>query len=271
MDKRPIGVLDSGLGGLTAAGELMRAVPNEDLIYFGDTGRVPYGTRSRETIFKYTIQDIKFLLSFDIKLLVVACGTISSLVLSDVKKLFDIPMIGVVSPAAKNAAEATKSGRVGVIATPGTIACGAFERELLRISPSVKCSSVACPLFVPLVENGRFLRGDSVIETVAGEYLSSFDGEGIDTMILGCTHYPLLKPIISDILGEDVRLIDAGRAAADDTMKFLSSSDLENEKGHKGEHRFFVSDDPDGFSRRGAMFLNREIDGKVSKIDIDSY
>ena len=270
MDDRPIGVFDSGLGGLTAISEIIKQMPNEDIIYFGDTGRVPYGSRSKEIIIKYARQDIKFLMSFDIKAIVVACGTVSSTALDVLKPDYKLPIIGVVQSAARDAAMATKNGKIGVIGTQGTISSGAYTKTLSEIDRKLEITETACPLFVPLVENGRFQTGDVVATTVAKEYLEAFSGKNIDTLILGCTHYPLLRGIISEILGDGVCLIDSGASAIKDISKILKGSAAQA-GDRAGEIKYFVSDDPENFFVHAKMFMGRAMCGEVSKIEIDKY
>ena len=192
MDQRPIGVFDSGLGGLTAVRELCRLLPGEDVVYFGDTGRVPYGSRSRETIIKYARQDVAFLRTFDLKAILIACGTVSTTALDVLSAENPIPVMGVVEPAARAAARLTRSGNIGLIGTQTSVRSGAYERAIQAENPAVRVIGQPCPLFVPLVENGRFRPGDIVIETVAAEYLAPLKAAGVDTLVLGCTHYPLL-------------------------------------------------------------------------------
>ena len=196
MDDRPIGVFDSGLGGLTTVRELCRLLPEEDIVYFGDTGRVPYGSRSRETIVKYARQDVAFLRTFDLKTIVIACGTVSTTALDVLAAENPIPVLGVVAPAARAAARATRSGSIGLIGTQASIRSGAYERLIRAENPAARVLAQPCPLFVPLVENGRFRPGDVVIETVAAEYLAPLKEAGVDTLVLGCTHYPLLEKVI---------------------------------------------------------------------------
>ena len=214
MDTRPIGVFDSGLGGLTAVRELRQLLPSENIIYFGDTARVPYGGRSAEILLKYARQDVRFLRSHDIKAILVACGTVSTTALPQLRQESDIPILGVVEPACRRAAAVTRNRRVGLIATAASVRSGAYQRSLRQLDPDIAVTAKACPLFVPLVENGRFRRGDVVIETVAREYLEPLRREGLDTLILGCTHYPLLTDIIGDIMGPGVTLINTGEEAA---------------------------------------------------------
>ncbi len=268
MDMRPIGIFDSGLGGLTCVKEIMKIMPKEDIIYFGDTGRVPYGTRSRDTIVKYVRQDINFLKTFDIKSIIIACGTASSAALPMIENEFDLDITGVVHPAAKNAALSTKSGKIGVIGTEGSIRSGKYKEELLKINPDFEIISKACPLFVPLVENG-YLKNEAT-RLIAEDYLLEMKNEKIDTLILGCTHYPLLSDIIRDVLGDEVTLIDSGAAAAAFTKKKIENRSLQAER-QQGSCKFFVSDITESFSKQGGMFLNREITEQVKRINIENY
>ena len=206
-DNRSIGVFDSGMGGLTAVRRLHALMPKENIIYFGDTSRVPYGTRGRDTIVKYARQDVAFLRQFDLKAIVIACNTVSSVALDLLTEENNIPIIGTVEPACRRAMTMTQNGRVGVIGTAATMRSGAYEKYLHKKDGTLRLYTQACPLFVPLVENGRVHRGDIVIETVAAEYLAPLKEAGVDTLILGCTHYPLLEEVISDYMGPDVTLI----------------------------------------------------------------
>ena len=271
MDNRPVGVFDSGIGGLTAVREIFRILPGEDIIYFGDTGRVPYGSRSRETILKYTRQDIRFLRTFDIKAIVVACGTVSTAALDVISGEYDIPLIGVARASAVRAAGETKNRRVGLIGTEASIRSGAYERMLAQYCPEAEVRSAACPLFVPLVENGRIERGDVVIETVAREYLGALAAWKPDVLILGCTHYPLLKGIIEDVFGDGVLLIDSGAEAAENLKSVLTMTEKLAKADRQGSASFFVSDSAESFERSAAMFLGGEFQGRAEKIDIETF
>ena len=270
MDHRPIGVFDSGLGGLTAARELMRLLPQEDIIYFGDTARVPYGVRSPETILKFARQDMNFLCSFDLKAIVVACGTVSTTSLQQLQREYDLPLIGVVEPAAVAAARATRNGKIGLIATTASINSGAYERVIVRERPEAQVVKQACPLFVPLVENGRFRVGDPVIELVVEEYLKPIKDSGVDTLVLGCTHYPLLSAVIGAYMGEGVTLISSGLEAARAMKARLTKTDALVEGGH-GDVSYFVSDTVDGFEHLAGLFLGSDVRGMVQQIDIEQY
>ncbi len=264
MDNRPIGVFDSGLGGLTAVRELQRELPHEHIVYFGDTGRVPYGTRSAETLLEYAAQDSRFLLGQDVKMIIAACGTVSSVA----KKVLDslpVPALGVVEPTAKAAARATKSGRIGVIATAATIRSGAFERAL-KAEGDFAVFTQACPLFVSLVEAGWIDPEDTVTQQVAERYLLPLKEQGIDTLILGCTHFPLLSPVIDRVLEGKVTLVDAGRETARACADILTAQAALTDRTENGTCQFFVSDRPDGFAHVAEMFLGRQVEDTVSRV-----
>ncbi|HCC35442.1 MAG TPA: glutamate racemase [Ruminococcaceae bacterium] len=271
MDTRPIGIFDSGLGGLTVVKELLRALPGESIIYFGDTGRVPYGNRSNAAILKYAMQDARFLLKHDVKLIIAACGTVSS-VATEIAKELPVPYIGVVKPAAKRAAEITHSGKIGVIGTAATIASGSYKKELHEINPSVRVTARSCPLFVPLVESGFVKDGDPLTTLAAERYLSEFTAEKVDTLILGCTHYPIISGIIKQVLGSKVTLISAGRAAAEAAADLLEKDGILSEKSGEGERRFFVSDMTQSFTEVSSVLLGHRFPMDVRLVDdIDTY
>ena len=271
MDMRPIGVFDSGLGGLTAVRSLRQILPEENLIYFGDTARVPYGGRSKETLLKYARQDVRFLRSFDLKAIVIACGTVSTTSLDTLRAENDLPIVGVVEPTCRRALLVTKNKKVGIIATLASIRSGAYEAALRRLDPAVEVIGKPCPLFVPLVENGRIQKGDVVIETVAREYLEPLRAAGIDTLSLGCTHYPLLTGIIADIMGPEVTLVSAGEESAFELKRLLKATGLRAEEGRQGGARFYVSDRPEDFERIASVFLREELRHAARRIDIDQY
>lgn len=270
MTDAPIGVFDSGLGGLTAVKELLSVLPDENIVYFGDTGRVPYGNRSRETIIKYARQDAAFLMSKNVKFIIAACGTVSS-VASELGDCFSVPFTGVVTPTAMSAVKATHNGTIGVIGTTATIKSGSYKRELERINPDIRVLVQDCPLFVPLVENGFVSENDFVVVEIAERYLKNFKKENVDTVILGCTHYPILKNVIKKVMGESVTLIDSGRETALYAAQLLKKEQLLNKSGETGKCSFYVSDRPDGFSKLAGMFLQREIAEAVERIDINRY
>ena len=271
MDKRPIGVFDSGLGGLTAVRRLRQVLPGEDIVYLGDTSRVPYGSRSLDTIRKYAGQDAAFLMSFDIKALVVACGTVSTTALDVVEKACgNVPVFGVVEATAKKAASSTKNGRIGLIATPASIRSGAYAPAIRRYAPKAEIFDRACPLFVPLVENGRTEPGDVVIETVVREYLEPLKNAGVDTLVLGCTHYPLLSRVIGAYMGKGVSLIDSGAATAEAVAAALRAADALG-SGEPGERRYFVTDSAEGFEKVASLFLGSGIRGEVDQVSLEKY
>lgn len=272
MNNKSIGVFDSGLGGLTTVKQIMKELPDENIIYFGDTGRVPYGTRSADTIVKYTRSDINFLKSFDVKAIVIACGTASSAALPKIKHEYDIPIIGVVDATVYTAVRTTKNKKIGIIGTPGTINSGSYEKLVHEYDSDMQTYVKACPMFVPLVENGYF--DSEVTRIIVKEYLSEIKNDGIDTLILGCTHYPLLRKVIAEFMGDGVTLVDAGAEVAKYLKKKLSEEDLchEAEKGGStGQYKYFVSDNTETFASLGSIFLEKKINGQVEKIDIEKY
>lgn len=270
MDTRPIGVFDSGLGGLTAVRELARIMPEEDLVYFGDTGRVPYGGRSREILVKYARQDVAFLRTFRPKAIVIACGTVSTNALDVLRGENEIPIFGVVGPAARAAARTTRSGKIGLIGTSASIRTGAYERAIAPLRPDAQVTALACPLFVPLVENGRFRPGDSVAETVAAEYLAPLKEAGVDTLVLGCTHYPLLKEIIGAFMGPQVALVDAGAQCAGFVAEKLDTLGLLSGGRKAGPPRLFVSDATGDFARLASLFLGEDVTHAVEQVDLSA-
>jgi len=269
MDARPIGVFDSGLGGLTTVKKLAEYLPGEDIIYLGDTGRVPYGSRSRDTIIKYSTQDAAFLAGFDIKAMVIACNTACSVAFEMLDDIYDIPVFEVVSAPTKVAAELTKNGKIGVIGTTATIRSGAYEAALRKIAPQLLVFSVPCPLFVPLAENGRTASDDVAALAIADDYLSKVRESGIDTLILGCTHYPLLRGVISSVMGAGVSLVDSGAETAKLVAKELGSRDMLAPRGGGGSMRYFVTDSVEGFTDLASRFLESEVSGMVKQITLE--
>ncbi len=267
MDNRAIGVFDSGLGGLSVVRRLLTLLPNENIVYFGDTGRVPYGTRSPETIRLYAEQDCRFLLNHDVKYIIAACGTVSS-VAADVLMGLPVPAMGVVQPTAQAALKATKNGRIGVLGTTATVRSGAFHSALSEGERDVQVFAQACPLFVSLVESGWIERDDEAALAVARRYLQPFIEQEVDTVVLGCTHFPLLSPILSDVLGESVALIDSGLACAEACAETLREYDALAER-ESGSCRFFVSDRPHDFGELAARFLGRPVGETVEQIKWD--
>lgn len=244
----PIGVFDSGVGGLTVVREIMRQIPNERIIYFGDTARVPYGNKSKDTVTRYSRQIVRFLQSYQIKTIVVACNTASAYALDDIEKETDIPMIGVVKPGARTAAEVTKNSRIGVIGTEATIGSKLYNQYIKQLNPDVQIYGKACPLFVPLVEEG--LWQDPVTDEIATRYLAELIDIGIDTLILGCTHYPLIRSTLGRIMGEAVTLVNPAYETARELKEMLQSRELLNDKRPElgeNQYQFYVSDMADKF------------------------
>ena len=261
-DNRPIGIFDSGVGGLTVVGKMQEMLPNEDLIYFGDTARVPYGTKSKETITKFSVENVEFLMEHNVKLVIVACNTASSLSLDFLKRCFKVPIIGVIEPGAREAVSATRNNRIGVIGTHATVSSGAYEKAIAKISARYSVFMQACPLFVPLVEEGW--EDKDVTNRVAQIYLSPLKDKKVDTLILGCTHYPILKKVLKKAVGKNVVLVDSAREVARGARDILDASGLLKASKTRGEQRFFVSDEPNRFIKIGEKFLKRRI--KCSKL-----
>lgn len=260
---KPIGVFDSGVGGLTVVKELIRQLPFEDIVYFGDTARVPYGIKSKETVIRFSIENILFLLKQDVKLICVACNTVSSLALPVIKSHFRVPIVGVISPGAREAVYATQNKRIGVIGTRGTIKSRTYENEIKQLDPEVKVTAVACPLFVPFVEEG-WTKERAVLD-VARVYLQPLKRACVDTVILGCTHYPLLKPVIKEVLGKNVTLIDSAKQVAIEVKKILGTENLLN-NNRRANHKFYVSDNPEWFNSLAERFLSSPI-RKAKKVN----
>ncbi len=254
---QPIGIFDSGLGGLSVVNAMTALLPGEDIVYFGDTGRVPYGTRSRQTIEQYTAQDIAFLQSKNVKLIIAACGTVSS-VASHVGEACGLPFIGVVKPTAQEAILATKNKKIGVIGTAATIASESYTKEIAALDPSVTVYGQPCQLFVQMVEEGFIDADDPIALAVSKRYLQPLIDQEVDTLILGCTHFPLLTDVIRKVMGDGVTLIDSGRAAAKAAAKLLGDQNLLSEKS-TGTQTYFVSDRTEAFSDVAGRFLGREI------------
>jgi glutamate racemase len=264
----PIGIFDSGVGGLTVAKKIFQLLPKEDVIYFGDTARYPYGPRSKEIIKKFSIQNVDFLLHQKVKFIVAACNTASALALADLERDYKIPMIGVVKPGALAATKATRNGKIGVIGTLGTISSGAYEKAIHEIDPQKKVVSVPCPLFVALAEEGYIDKKATYL--IAQEYLNPLIKKKVDTLVLGCTHYPLLKNVISKIMGKEVKLIDSAEATAMEVKKVLSQKGLLKKTRKTSFRKFYVSDVPDRFVEVGKKFLKGKI-AEVERINIEKY
>lgn len=274
MDQKrnaPIGVFDSGVGGLTVAREIMRNIPQERIVYFGDTARVPYGSKSKETILRYSRQIVRFLQTQEVKAIVVACNTASAYALEDIKKELDIPIIGVVKPGARVAAVTTKNNRIGVIGTEATIRSDIYSRFIKQQNPEIEVMGKACPLFVPLVEEG--LLKDPVTVEMASRYLKELMEQEIDTLILGCTHYPLLRSMLREIVGEKVNLVNPAYETARGLKELLEKNDLcavGEPVSDQERYRFYVSDAADKFKQFADSILPYDIE-TTRQINIEEY
>lgn len=266
MDKRPIGIFDSGVGGLTVIKEVMKILPNENTVYFGDTARVPYGSKSKEIVNKFSSQIIRFLISKDVKAIIIACNTVSSNCYNDLKREFDIPMIEVVGPGVESCIKTTKNNIVGVIGTEATIRSSAYEKGIKNAQKSIKVYSKACPLFVPLAEEGW--TNNDISKMTAEIYLKELIDKGIDSIILGCTHYPLLKRCIGSVVGENVKIVNPAAATAKKMKKYLDEKNMLNDE-QNAEHTFFVSDNNKKFTDICKTVLKTSYEAE--KIDIEKY
>jgi glutamate racemase len=256
MDPRRIGVFDSGVGGLTVFRALERALPGEALVYLGDTARVPYGTKSAETVVRYALEATQFMLHQDVKMVVIACNTASSVAIEPVAERAGMPVLGVIHPGAHRAARDSATGVIGVIGTRATIGSGAYEREILRQRPEAKVLSLPCPLFVPLAEEGW--TDNTIAEQVARTYLKPFQQAAVDTLVLGCTHYPLLHDVIGSVMGPRVKLVDSAESTAEEARGLLERDRALAAPGAAGtEHHFFVTDAPGPFQAVAERFLGR--------------
>jgi glutamate racemase len=267
----PIGVFDSGIGGLTVVRHLISRLRNESIVYFGDTARVPYGSKSVETVRRFAFENTRFLLNRGVKLIVVACNTVSAVALDELRDTFDVPIVGVIDSSAKAAARLTKKKAVGVIGTVGTVESCAYEKAIAAMDPTVKVHSRACPLFVPLAEEGWILH--PVAKMVAREYLEGLTQAGVDVLVLGCTHYPVLRSVIQEALGKDVALVDSGEEAANEVITILKEKGMEAEAVGRVFRHFYVTDIPRKFKEIGERFLGQEIDGLtlVNQSDVPWY
>lgn len=269
LQNAPIGVFDSGFGGLTVAREIMRQIPNEKIVYFGDTARVPYGTKSRATILKYSRQIVRFLQTKEVKAIVVACNTASALALEDIRREIDIPILGVIKPGAKVAANTTQNGKIGIIATEATIQSRIYTHFIQDLNPELTVIGKACPLFVPIVEEGTFLE-DPILDAIANRYLDEIKQYGIDTLILGCTHYPLLRNTLGRLMGEHVTLVNPAYETARELQRLLRKEGLENTQNIEQMHMFYVSDTPDRFKQFAASILPCSAE-RTTQINIEEY
>lgn len=268
-DNRAIGVFDSGLGGLTVAREIMKLLPNENIVYFGDTGRVPYGTKGRDTIRKYALQDERFLLSHNVKMIVAACGTVSS-VAADTAKDLPVPFVEVVSHSVRAAVETTKNGKIGILATSATINSGAHKKQILELMPDAEVIEAAGTLLVPIVEEGWTNADDAVAIETLRRYLKPMIAAGVDTLILGCTHFPVLSSIIRKVLGNSVTLINMGEATAKAIGQILENSDSLNNVENIAEYKFYASDKTEAFANMVNILLGSyNKDFKIEQVDIE--
>lgn len=270
--EKSIGIFDSGIGGLTVLKEIIKVLPTENTIYLGDTARVPYGTKSAQTIKRYTLEDAHFLINQGIKLLVVACNTASAVCTSFLRENLDVPIVEVIGPGAKKAAASTKLGKVGVIGTEATIRSGAYTSQIKNINPEIEVLSKSCPLFVPLVEETCNDGDDESflceLKTLTvSRYLKVLKEKGVDTLVLGCTHYPLLKETIDTFMGEQVKLIDSAEETAKEVLRVIQEMRLDNHTNNKCQHKYFVTDAPDRFIKLGMRFLGKELE-EVEQIEV---
>ena len=261
MNSAPLGVFDSGIGGLTVARALFERLPKESVIYFGDTARVPYGPKSPDTVRRYSGEILAFLLKRGVKAVVVACNTSTAHALDTLQKQAPVPVVGVIEPGARAAVSATKTGTIGVIGTAGTIASGAYERAIKALRPDARVRAHACPLFVPLIEEGWF--DHPATELIAREYLEPLKKTGVDVLVLGCTHYPLLKPLLARVMGPDVTLVDSAEETAKAVATELETRGLLSAR-ESHDHLFVVSDDEPHFRHVGARFLGE----KLKKVEV---
>ena len=259
MNNNYIGIFDSGMGGLSVTKEVIRILPHENIIYFGDTAHVPYGTRSAREIISFVKEDVDFLMEFDPKAIVIACNTADAVAKSSIEKQFHVPIYGVVEPAARFAANTTKNKKIGIIATNATVDSHTYSSVISSIDPDISVYEKACPLLVPLVEEGRFARGDEVVEKILRDYLKPLQEKQIDTLVLGCTHYPLLMDYFKDIM-KGVTIVSSSTIAAENLKAQLKEFNTQEEKG---DHRYFVSGDEISFEKNAVIFMD-DIKGKVN-------
>lgn len=270
MDNRAIGIFDSGLGGFTVVKEINKILPNESIVYFGDSGRTPYGTKSHNTIIRYVCQDANFLISKNIKILVIACNTASAHAYEILKDHLNIPVIEVVRPGAAEAVNKTKNHRIGVIGTTATIESCAYEKQIKMLLSSEKVFSKACPLFVPLAEEGQKWWDCDITMNIALKYLKEFVQNDIDTLVLGCTHYPLLNNVIKKAVGEKIVLVSSAFQVAKEVLRELTLNNIAAEEKHKRNECYYTSDSIDKFGKLSSIILGKQL-MNVEQIRIDSY
>jgi glutamate racemase len=267
LNEKPIGVFDSGIGGLTVVKRFLSTLPNEDIIYFGDTARVPYGSKSNSTVIEYSLQDARFLINKNVKAIVVACNTASSIAIEEIRKNFDVPVIGMIGAGSKAAVESTRNKKIGVIGTRATISNKAYSKRILELNPDVEVFEKACPLFVPLAEEG-WIEHEATYK-IAEEYLGELREKEIDTLVLGCTHYPILSGVIQKVMGNRVTLIDSGVASAEVVKKELEKKGLLSFIKQTGHSQFYVSDIPVKFKEIAELFLGKPIN-EVQKVELEA-
>lgn len=270
MRDNPIGIFDSGLGGLTTVKEISKLMPNENIIYFGDTARAPYGNKEKKTIIKYRKQAANFLVSNNVKFIVAACGTVSS-VSDNIKIIKNTPFQGVITPTCETAVKASKNGRIGVIGTTTTIKSKSYLNKILSINPKIMVIQQDCPMFASLIEKGIFTESNKSLVNYANQYLSPFKSSDIDTLILGCTHYPIITDIIKMILGDNIKLIDSGKETAKFIYKKMNDKNLVSHNNKKGKYRFFISSGIYNFSKIANIFLEKNITSNIEIVDINKY
>ncbi len=263
MDNRPIGIFDSGIGGLTVVKEIINVLPNENIVYLGDTARIPYGTRSKETITQFALELVKFLLQENPKILVVACNSISANSLDAIQEYSSAPVIGVIEPAVKEAVKTTKTGKIGIIGTRATIESKIYEKEIHLLHNHIGLIQKSCPLFVSFAEEGWL--DHPALKIVADEYLSGFKKTSTDTLILGCTHYPLLSGAIRDSVGEKVKLIDPAKPTARELKNILEKQHMLRKNGEP-VYKFFVTDEPELAEKTANIFFGNKFPGKLEKV-----
>ncbi len=265
---KPIGVFDSGVGGLTVVAELFRMLPDENVVYFGDVGRYPYGPRSKDIIIQFTRQDVAFLLEQEVKFIITACNTASAVAMPMIVSELPVDSLGVILPGAEAAAATTVNGKVGIIGTVATIASDSYPKAIHALDSKIKVFSLACPLFVPLAEEGY--QDKQAAYLIAEDYLKVLRENDIDTLVLGCTHYPLLKKTIQDVIGDKVTLIDSATATAARVLTYLNEKQMLRENNSPTSHKFYVSDVPDKFQAVASRFLGREVNN-IIRVDITKY
>lgn len=270
MDNRAIGVFDSGLGGLTVFKEITEQLPGESVIYFGDSGRAPYGTKSRETVIKYTLQDIRFLMNHDIKMMVIACNTICAISYEFIKNGVDIPIIEVIGAGATTAIAETKNKKIGIIGTSATINSGAYQKAVNKLDNNIEIVQKACPLFVPLAEEGQEWWENDITLRIAEEYLTPLKETGVDTLVLGCTHYPLLQATISKVMGENVKLVSSAMEVARVVKKTILDNNIQRDTRFNPVYRYYTSDSVEKFEPLCSAILGRTVKS-AEKVDIEKY